>query len=278
MRLALRALCLGLVATLALSACTIGREPPDSPPNTQPSVTPTPSSVDGFDVYWVADTQRGLRLFREHIEQRAVADPVLQALRYLVAHQPADADYTNLWPSGSAVNSASVGGGLVTVDLTFTRLNVGAEGESMAIQQLLWTAAAADAHVERIAITRDGSPVESLAGHVDTTTPIAQPPTYEVFAAVWIVAPIEGARLNGEGFDILGMASTFEANVVWSIERDGTQVRGGSTTAGEAAPAWAPWKVHVAGLAPGEYVVTAAEYSPKDGSLVVRDTKEIRVS
>ena len=255
---------------LLLSACV--------PAGNGPTPTPTASTVaSGFDVYWVADTQRGLRLFRETIDIEHADDVVLQALRYLVAHDPVDPDYANPWPRTTSINAVTLAGDCATIDLTFDHLNVGSEGEALAIQQLLWTASSADERIAAIRITRDGAPVESLAGHVDTTGEIRKPPTYEVFAPIWILEPAQGATVQGAAFEISGMATTFEANVVWALERDGVQVRGGSTTAAEAAPAWAPWRVAITDLPAGEYVISAAEYSAQDGSLVVRDTKAVHV-
>jgi hypothetical protein len=237
-----------------------------------PSPSPTVDTVTAR-LFWVADTGTDLRLFREDGVVRRSSEPGLTALRYLVSHQPADPDYTNLWPSGTTINSVVVRGDEATVDLAQPRLNVGSAGEALAIQQLLWTLLAAQPAVKSMRITVDGKAVESLAGHVDTTQPFVRPPAYEVVGLVWMLAPIDGAVLTGTSVTLSGIACTFEANVAWTITRDGAVVQSGSTLAAEACPRWSPWSVTVDGLAPGTYTASAAEYSAKDGSLVVEDTK-----
>jgi len=166
-----------------------------------------------------------------------------------------------------------IAGSKATIDLTLGKMNVGSEAESLAIQQLVWTATAANTKVKQIQLTVDGKIVESIAGHVDATKPFTRGLTYEVLAPVWITSPEEGATVNALGFNLSGMASTFEANVAWKVFQNGKLVKQGSTLAAEAAPAWKPWSVAISGLTPGKYMFIAMEYSPKDGSLVAQDTK-----
>ena len=71
------------------------------------------------------------------------------------------------------------------------------------------------------------------------------------------------------------MASTFEANVVWKVMKDGVLIQEGSTTALEAAPSWKPWSVVIESLKPGTYQFFAMEYSAENGSLVAQDTKNV---
>lgn len=179
----------------------------------------------------------------------------------------------SLWPVDTRINSVVVLDKVATIDLTFSKLNVGAEAESMAIAQLVWTATAADTSVKKVFLTVDGKKVESLAGHVDATKPFTRGRTYDVLAPVWITSPTEGQVLKAEGFTLSGISSTFEANVAWKVYKDGKLFKEGSTTAAEAAPAWKRWSVAVTGLAPGRYLFIALEYSAKDGSLVAQDTK-----
>ena len=223
--------------------------------------------------YWVADTARGFRLYREYVRLQVTPDPIITSLRALIAGTPKDSDYVSLWPKETKINSVIVVGSLATVDLTLGKMNVGSEAESMAIAQLVWTATAANTTVKRIQLTVDGKIVESIAGHVDARKPFTRGLTYEVLAPVWITYPEDGAVVRAQGFKLSGMASTFEANVAWKVFQNGKLVRQGSTLAAEAAPAWKPWSVAIDGLAPGQYMFIAMEFSPKDGSLVAQDTK-----
>lgn len=261
---AVRRTAIALLATLALAAC--GTPSPTSTPTTSPATRTA-------RLFWVADTGTSIKLFREDARVAATPTPGLTALRYLVAHHPIDPDYSTLWPAGNVVNDVTIDGTEATVDLGTPHLNVGSEAEGMAIQQLLWTLLAAEPSVRSMRLTVNGQPMESLAGHVDATQAFTRPPAYEVVAQVWMLDPIDGSSLSGNSVTLRGMACTFEANVAWAIRQGTSTVRSGSTTAAEACPAWSPWSVTVAGLAPGEYTASAAEYSAKDGSLVVQDTK-----
>lgn len=277
-----------LVAAIVLTGCGNETEPTPTPtptvtvtltptptptPTSTASVNPSPTRISGaLAQYWVADTARGFRLYREFLGAYFEPDIMTAALTNLVSKKPVDPDYVSLWPTDTTINSVKVVGNLATIDLTFSKLNVGGEGESLAIAQLVWTATAADYKVTRVAITRDGKIVESLAGHVDATKPFTRGPAYAVVAPVWITYPGEGSTAYVDGFTLEGMASTFEANVAWKVYKDGKLVKQGSTTAAEAAPAWTKWSVKIPGLSPGKYFFMAAEYSAKDGSLVAQDT------
>lgn len=272
-----------IAVSLVLSGCGTSPSPtptqstsqtPSATPTPTPSATPTPTPVTkAFAQYWVADTSRGFRLYREFVRLEVTPDPIATALRALVAGTPKDSDYVSLWPKETKINSVVVAGNKATIDLTLGKMNVGSEAELMAIAQLVWTATAADTKVTRVQLTVDGKVVESIAGHVDATKPFTRGLTYEVLAPVWITFPTEGARVSAQGFTLSGMASTFEANVAWKVFQNGKLVQQGSTLASEAAPAWKPWSVAIKGLTPGKYMFIAMEFSPKDGSLVAQDTK-----
>jgi len=257
----------------ALAACLILLTACGTP---TPTPEPIPRTVRA-KMFWVADTGTAIRLFRETASVRRTDTPGLTALRYLVAHRPVDPDYTSLWPTDTVVNSVTISGAEATVDLASARLNVGAEAESLAVQQLLWTLLAAEPTLSSMRLTVDGRTVESLAGHVDATQSFTRPPAYSVVAIVWLLSPAEGDMVTGPTVTLSGMACTFEANVVWTIRQGSKIVKSGSAIAAEACPTWSPWSVEVTGLAPGTYVADAADYSAKDGSLLVRDTKTFTV-
>lgn len=272
----------GLTLPLLLSGCSKSPAPtptptPSATPTTAsptPTATPTPTVITkAYAQYWVGDTARGFRLYREYVRLDVTPDPITTSLNALIAGKPKDTDYVTLWPKETKINSVVVVGNKATIDLTLGKMNVGSEAESLAIAQLVWTATAANTKVKQVQLTVDGKIVESIAGHVDATKPFTRGLTYEVLAPVWITSPEEGATANALGFKLSGMASTFEANVAWKVFQNGKLVQQGSTTAAEAAPAWKPWSVAITGLKPGKYMFIAMEYSPKDGSLVAQDTK-----
>lgn len=271
---ALMAEVLGITTLLVLGGCGMTSTSNLISPSTSTASHPT-FETKTLEQYWVGDTSRGLRLYREFARLEITSDPITAALQALVTSQPKDLDYMSLWPIGTKINNVTISEHEATIDLTFGKLNVGAEGEALAIAQLVWTATAANSSVTSISLTIDGKKVESLAGHVDSTRPFTRAPSYEVLAPVWITSPDEGAELGALGFTLRGLASTFEANVVWKVFQNGKLVRQGSTTALEAAPAREPWSVVIDGLAPGEYEFAVMEFSAKDGSLVAQDTKNV---
>ena len=265
----------GLIALLGISGC--GQS---SKPLTPSTPTPTATASSAVDTkalaqYWVADTARGFRLYREFVQINPVPDAITAALQQLVSQKPIDPDYASLWPEGTLINSVKVDGDSAIVDVTFPKLNVGAEAESLAIAQLVWTATAADTTVKRVSITVDGKKIESLAGHVDATKAFSRGLTYEVLAPIWITSPTENQTVAAKGFTLSGMASTFEANVVWKVFKDGVLIQEGAATALEAAPARKPWSVLIKDLNPGTYQFFAMEYSAEDGSLVAQDSKSV---
>ena len=261
----------GVIISIGLSGCTQTSRLSTYPTPT-PSVSPTVSSK-ALAQYWVADTSRGFRLYREFVRANPAPDEINAALRQLVSRKPIDSDYVSLWPQGTTINSVKISGDSAIVDVTFPKLNLGSEAESLAIAQFVWTATAADTTVKRISITVDGRKIESLASHVDATKAFTRGLTHEVLAPIWITSPTENQSVSAKGFTLSGMASTFEANVVWKVMKDGVLIQEGSTTALEAAPAWKPWSVTIERLKPGRYQFFAMEYSAKDGSLVAQDTK-----
>ena len=263
----------GVLVSLGLSGCS-----QSSKPSSDLSPTPTASptvSTKAMAQYWVADTSRGLRLYREFVQIDSTQDAITAALRELVSQEPTDSDYVSLWPLGTTINSVEISGDSAVVDLTFPKLNLGSEAESLAIAQLVWTATAADTAVKKISITVDGKKIESLAGHVDATKVFMRDLTYKVLAPIWITSPTENQSVDAKGFTLSGMASTFEANVVWKVMKDGVLIQEGATTAQEAAPAWKPWSVTIENLKPGTYQFFAMEYSAEDGSLVAQDSKNV---
>jgi hypothetical protein len=235
---------------------------------------------DGVAVklYYVSDTPRGLKLFSEEQISSDFYDLNLQVISDLVSGKvaPLDRDYVNLWGGTNTVNSVSVNGSVATVDLGEISLNIGAEGEQRAIDQIVWTLTGLAPEINSVAFTVNGKTVESFAGHVDTTAQFARAIDYEVLNPIQISSPREGAGLVAP-FTISGQACTFEANVVWKLLQDGKVVQESFTTATSGCPERGEWSISFENLEPGEYVIQALEYSAEDGSLFAKDDKKFTV-
>lgn len=272
-----------VMAALLLAACS---------PSAEPTTSPSPSTSGPTDIevvaYFVSDTPVGFRLFTE--TQNVTPDETyggalaedagLAAVDALLegSLSPIDGDYTNLWGNTNLISYA-ITNQVITLDIDTPNLNVGAEAEMRAIEQLMWTFAAnSESYDEqKFEFLVNGEPVESFAGHVDLTEPIALPEAYESLSNVQLDSELEGLTTTSP-IKIEGEACTFEANVAWKLfKADGTLVEGGSTIALEACPKRSPFEFSLTIDEPGVYEIRVMEYSMKDGSLVARDTKTFTV-
>jgi len=227
-------------------------------------------------LYVVGDTPKGFRLYREVHRLAVTSDRGLSSLRILLNQQfhPSDSDYSNLWANGSVVNGITRKGSLATVDLTVAHLNVGAEGEARAIDQLVWTLTANDYSIRSVNFRHHGQLIASFAGHVDTTGTFKRENAIDVLASVWV-----NSLSVRPGGDVVasGVACTFEAAVPWRLYRSGRVVRSGMTMAAGGCPVRGAWKVTMTHVPPGIYVFVAQDLSAKDGSVVSQDSKEFSV-
>jgi hypothetical protein len=232
---------------------------------------------DGVSVnfYFVSDTPRGFKLFSEVHTLSAVDDMNLQVISDLVtgAVAPLDPQYVNLWGNGNTVNSVTIDQSVATVDLGTLVLNVGAEAEQRAIDQIVWTLTEFAPELTSVAFTVNGKTVESFAGHVDTTVVFERAISYEVLNPIQISSIKQGEELNSP-VTISGQACTFEANLVWKLSQGSKVVREGFTTASSGCPERGQWSITIGELASGNYTIAALEYSAEDGSLFAIDDKE----
>jgi hypothetical protein len=235
---------------------------------------------DGIPVkfFFVSDTPRGFKLFSEIQSWTAADDMNFQVVSDLVTGKviPLDPEYVNLWGSTNSVNSVGIADSVATVDLGEISLNVGAEGEQRAIDQIVWTLTEFAPEVKSVAFTVNGTTVESFAGHVDTTATFERAFDYEVLNPIQISSINQGDELTSP-VTVSGQACTFEANVVWKLSQDGKVVQEGFTTASSGCPERGDWSIALADLAPGNYRIEALEYSAEDGSLFAIDDKEFEV-
>ena len=255
-----------IVSLLLLTGCTQNA--------TENSDDKTPVKM-----YFVADTARGFKLFSEIRQFSAADDLNLQVISDLVSGKiaPLDPDYANLWGGTNKVNSLSITDSVATVDLGEISLNVGAEGEQRAIDQIVWTLTELVPAVTSVAFTVNGKTVESFAGHVDTTAQFVRAIDYEVLNPIQISSFNEDAELTAP-FAVSGQACTFEANVVWKLSKNGVVVKEGFTTATSGCPDRGDWSISFEDLEPGEYTIQALEYSAEDGSLFAIDDKTFTIN
>jgi hypothetical protein len=256
------------VLLLSLTAC--------SPQSTDTNSVKETKSVD---IYFVADTPRGIKLFSELREFTTASDNFsTEVLSQLISGtlQPLDPDYVNLWDNTNSLNQILISAKVATIDLNLGQLNVGSEGELRAIEQLVWTLTEIAPNLIAVKFLNNGQPIESFAGHVDTTKTFKRSPDYDVLNPLQIRSMNHGGELFNP-IVISGEACTFEANVVWELLQNGQQISKGFTTAAAACPIRSDWEVDLEELAAGNYEFRAIEYSAEDGSLFAIDSKEFYV-
>lgn len=230
-------------------------------------------------IYYVGDTPTGFKLFSEKYKVSGLDE---KALKVLIGDLidgkaiPFDPDYTNLWGKNSSLLSLKVSGSLATVDLHLGALNVGAEAEMRAIDQILWTIADFMPDVTSMNLLVDGKKVESLAGHVDASKTFLLEPTFDVLSPLQIESIFEGQSVEIPVI-VNGQACTFEANVAWTLTQNGTPLESGAVTAAQACPTRSKWAIDLGQLKPGNYRLSVRDYSAKDGSLIAEDTKDFIV-
>lgn len=241
------------------------------------TTTPAPAGTRAVAVYYLRDTTNGPRLYREFHRRPATAAVVRDAVTAMLTEPAVDRDYTSLWPTGTRVLGARKDGTTLVVDLSAEarQLRAGAAHERASLQQLVWTATAADRTSKAVQLLVEGKEVESLGGHVDTSEPMTRGQAASELGPVWVLTPTEGGTLR-RGASFGGEASVFEATVSWQLVQGGRVVDEGFTTASTGAPGRGSWKA-VADVAPGDYVLRAFESSAEDGRETFVDDKRITV-
>ncbi|GAA1478937.1 hypothetical protein GCM10009623_33830 [Nocardioides aestuarii] len=242
-----------VVAIVAGVVATTGPDVAREPVATGPSRTPSPTADAGRAVaaYFVGETPRGPRLYRE-FQRVASPTPGLSGLE-LLESGPVDPDYTTEWPAGSfrldRISDPEDG----TVHVW---LSQGAPSPSeLAMQQVVHTVSAGFGEPLTVVFHRGAEQSE----------PVAALPQLEVLALVNLSDPSEG-QMVGDVLAVEGRASSFEANVPWRIE--GTDLSGSFTAEGWTGARLFPFSgdVDVSSLDPGTYTLIVETDDPSGGA------------
>ena len=225
-------------------------------------------------VYWVGDSPQGPRLFREFRKVPA-GDPYAEAVHLLASGEPLDPDYRSL-VTGLDVRSVDHTGSTYALTLgddapTEPPSGMTAAQTRLAVQQLVYT-------VQAVGQSRDPVDVDHLYGEAGLVTNADFSRTLNLAS---VTSPEQGATV-GDRFTASGVASSFEANVVWEVRQGDRVVERGSTTAEGWTDKLYPWEttVDVSGLAPGDYTFVAMTDDPSGGQGrgPQWDSKDITVS
>jgi hypothetical protein len=237
----------------------------------------TPSTV-AAPLYFVGDTPRGPRLFRE-FQQVESDNPADEALAVLAAGAALDPDYRSLLPDGTPTlvqgdNSEAIGVN-IPVEWADRPSGMSAKEATLAIQQIVFT-------VQGVLQSR--APVEFYS---DGLTPVfgvdksSFKASQNALALVNVTEPEEGST-PGDSFTASGVANSFEATVPWEVrDQNGKKVLDGFATADGWGDKLYPWQsqVDVSSLAPGTYSFVAMTDDPSggEGGGPTEDSKTITV-
>lgn len=250
-----------------------GTEPasptPGSPLGPQLPATRIPAPLPGgqtrIPVYVLGGTGNAARLYRE-FRPGARTDPVRAAVAGLAA-APADPDYRSPWQGVPA--SVTRAGATATVTFSAAPALAGA-GAAVAVQQVVYTATAADTAVTRVRVVAPGLPAALTAAAVGRGAQL------DLLAPVWLLDPVDGGAA-GTRLTISGTASVFEATVSIEVRRGSGVLARTTATASVGAPGRGDWTATVS-VPAGDYVIAAYEASEKDGAPVGVDTKRVTVT
>jgi hypothetical protein len=272
------------VASPSVAANGSASEQASPTPSQQPSPSESaaPAESATVPVYYLGETTRGPRLYREfHRVELMNGDPVSTAVFEAVAEDPDDPDYLSPWPGGTtAATVEDPPADVITVDVRGPGLRERPEGMTpeeaeLAIEQLVYTAQAAHQSRSPVQLLLDGNRTDTLLG-VPVSEPLSEGAPEEVLAQVWVIDPSEGAKVTSP-FEVSGVAAAFEATVQWEL-MDGDQVVKKGYTTARACCAMEPYSFEVA-APPGEYTLVVHDTDPSGGEGFGpwEDTKRITV-
>ena len=262
-----------------------------SSPAAEPSASPAdgPVELQTVPAYFLGDTSRGPRLYREFTRVRADRDAAVEAVNAAIGTRPRDPDYRSGWAGWGSATATEVthSDGTITVDIAAEDIIrdrpewMTVEEAEMAVEQLLYTVQGALQSRDPVRILvndgLDGGPYDTVFG-VPIGEPLAQGDAADVLAQVWIVEPADGAEVEpGSAFEVSGLAAAFEATVQWELKQGGKVVADGFTTAEECCT-MAPYSFEVT-APPGEYTLVVHDTDPSGGEGFApwEDTKRVTV-
>ncbi|MDO9496260.1 MAG: Gmad2 immunoglobulin-like domain-containing protein [Nocardioides sp.] len=268
------------VVAVALATVALNQPSADAPPADDPTqaVEPTPTAATvAVPAYYVGDTGRGPRLFREFVNVEEGPNPVASVLAALES-TPGDPDYRTLWPAGSFAGG-EVRRDIINVVIADAALHdrpasmTGAEA-ALAIEQVIFSVQGAVGDRLGVQFRLGDNPVNEVLGQ-PTSEPLANAEPLDVLSLMSVTSPSEGAVVSGS-FVAEGVNSGFEATMSWRLEdAAGEVVLEGNATAEGWMDRLYPWTtdpIDVSGLVPGTYRFVASNPDPSGGEGFPPDT------
>lgn len=242
----------GLSLALVLAGCTA--EEPARPAATMPTaqttapaglVTSAPletaRSTQTLPVYWLGRNGQDVFLYREFFGTKTTDEPMVAALRTMMASTPLDPDYYSLWNDPTRLGVSISAQNVITVDVSADafgqQVDKGIAERSIA--QLVYTATAAAAMAGlvdgnstlQVAILVDGHTGYNAFGHVPLDKPLTRNPA--LVAPVWVIDPAEGRNVGSLPLAVEGQGVSTTGTLAWSLAPLG-EGAGGAEGAAEA--------------------------------------------
>ena len=284
-------------ASATIQPSTEASAGPSAPPTSMPSVKPSqtinlstePPKTVGVPepvvkatpvpVYWVGktlgnNTGAGVRLYRTFT--RISGQPTLEAVRTMTSERSSDPDYFSPW-IGSAVNSVTKSGDLVTVDFKLLpRAKLDPAAANIATQQLVYTVQAVlGDSSKKILVTEQGQATRELFGQALPEQPLSRAQAMDVQALVWIESPEQKATVRSP-VTVHGTAAAYEATVNWRATNLKTRAVVKNYTNTKEGMRFSPF-TFTTKLAPGEWQLEVFMLSGEDGHITDTDSKTIFV-
>ncbi len=251
-------------------------------PATETSDAAEPADSATVPLYFVGDTPRGPRLFREFRSVPA-DNPLMEATALLLSGDALDPDYRTLWPQVE-ISDVQATDGVLLVQVAgdgFTERPDGMSKQAaqLAIQQLVYTLQGVQQ--ARVPVQFDRPDTDPRLFGLSTEAAYDNAPALDVSSLVNITSPEQGSPVSGDTLSASGVASSFEATVPWEIHQGGEVVLDGFATAAGWMDKLFPWEteIDVSGLATGDYTFVARtdDASDGEGDGPDEDTKDFAV-
>jgi len=146
------------------------------------------------------------------------------------------------------------------------------------VQELVWTATAAVGwgNIPVKFVLTDGS--TKLFGIYPTALAYIRPVkdlAYLDLAPIWITFP-ERDQVFAAGVPVVvkGESCAFEATTAWTLSRNGTAIKSGTTMATSGCPTRGTWSVPLGKLGPGRYTFSMYEPSMREDAGAVAETSK----
>lgn len=241
-----------------------------SSPSGTSSTAPAPTTST-LPVYYLGESQKSVKLFREFRAVPNIGGTVASAVRAMTRVAPLDPDYLTPWRPARRVSVARTGGNIL-VDLSmdaFANTGVGSAVAAMAVQQLVYTATAAAAAIgtpaTSVTLTVNGQATDAW-GVIHIGSAMTRAPVGDVQARAWIIAPQQDEIRPAGTVTFSGYGTSFEATFGWVIRTTaGAKVAQGSAMGGTGTGGFGPLAFH-ARLGAGTYIVTLSTDDPSNGA------------